>query len=88
MSQHCIIKGRLDALIGFDTRCNWFYLVVSKGDEILYSNLNEPDPCSLTLEYFISKAKEYGIEIPGSVIDVVLEDKALKRMNHKKVVFL
>jgi hypothetical protein len=71
----------LQVQIGWDSPMQWFYLVVSpidsEGylDDPIYSNLDEVDPKSNTLEYYISVCDQLNLVLPDEMIAGVKEDR-------------
>lgn len=46
-------SGAVNVLLGWDEPMHWFFMVIeSDADEPLYSNLDEAEPESLTLDHF------------------------------------
>ncbi len=90
MSQHLFTAdtrnfGKLDVLMGWDCPCQWFFLVIERSDEgaewedepnegILYSNLMERDPKSLTLAHFFSILSRFSIAAPDGLAAALKED--------------
>lgn len=68
MSQHIFNcesnRGKVSVLCGWDNPLQWFFLVIDQGntDEPLYSNLNEPDPRTLTLDHFQTVLDSFDIK--------------------------
>lgn len=91
MSQHNFIcesnRGKVLVLCGWDNPLQWFFLVIDQGntDEPLYSNLNEPDPSSLTLDHFQTVLDSFDIKNidlkPSSsgLYEKLQQDKAEKK---------
>ena len=93
MSIHILNANVTDQLLqvqmGWDSPMKWFYLVVSpvnKDGELedpVYSNLNESDPKSKTLAYYLDVCQRLGIIIPDKMIAGVKEDRETGAMNRK-----
>ena len=72
---------KVEVQIGWDKPLQRFYMCIfeidENGDDIdtIYSNLNEPNPEVLSVEYFTGAARSYGVEIPAEVIAQVKQDK-------------
>ena len=91
MSQHIFAcesnRGNVSVLCGWDNPLQWFFLVIDqeKTDEPLYSNLNESDPYSLTLDHFQMVLDSFGIKTvdlrPGTtgLYEKLQQDKLLKK---------
>lgn len=75
--------------MGWDTPMKWYYLVISplrddgRLDDAIYSNLDEKDPRSKTLQYYIDVCESKGIVVPNAMVAGVEDDKRLGRMNHR-----
>lgn len=72
---------QVEVQIGWDRPLHRFYMCIfeidENGDDIdtMYSNLNEPNPDVLSVEYFTGVARKYGVEVPVDVIAQVKQDK-------------
>jgi hypothetical protein len=73
-------------LMGWDGRLQYCFMVIdvdgNDSDEPLYSNLGDPDAdLSGTVDYFVEKAKSYGISIPAAMIARVRDDETSNKTN-------
>lgn len=93
MSQYVLTgttpTGRVDVLLGWDEPLNWFFMVIDPdADEPLYSNLDEEEPESLTLDYFQGVLDRFNITnislLPGhasGMYEKLMSDRESGRMS-------
>lgn len=68
MSQHYLDgitpNGIVTILVGWDRPLSYFFMVIEspQQDEPMYSNLDEDDPASLTLEHFQQVLERFNIK--------------------------
>lgn len=89
MSKHIfqrVVQERLYQVeLGWDKPLQRYYCcifpVLTEGeragevDDPVYSNLFEKNPQGLTLEYFVEVCRRHGIEVPGVVLNEVVNDR-------------
>lgn len=93
MSQYTL-KGKtpsstVDVLLGWDEPMSWFFMVIEPdADEPLYSNLNEAEPESLTLDHFQRVLDRFNITnislLPGhesGMYEKLMSDRETGRMS-------
>lgn len=90
MSQHhfrTLHQGSaITVMLGWDRPIGHFFMVIERdapgkeGDEdgYLYSNLNESEPFSLTIDDYRRKLAELGIEVPAPMFEQVEMDRAMR----------
>lgn len=91
MSQHIYrthSDGELvEVQMGWDKPCGWFYLVISpvgeggETEDPVYSNLDEENPATLDLDYFLGVLDEFGIVLPDGLVDEVRRDRLENAVN-------
>lgn len=79
MSQHFYRLERngetTEVVLGFDGPIGHFFLTVSRGTKVIYSNLMEEEPFELGLPYFRQKLGDMGIALPESMFSEVEIDR-------------
>ena len=92
MSQHFYTTTSsgipVEVMLGWDRPLGHFFMVVrllqlphAGADEILYSNLHQPDAFSLTLDDFREALYDMKIDVPQKMFDQVAEDQLNRRGN-------
>ncbi|MHA0044379.1 hypothetical protein [Deinococcus sp. PEB2-63] len=72
-----ITHGDLRLAYGWDAPLEYFYLTVQRGDELLYSNCDDPDAISgtysggLTLTQLSTRLNEYGVTLGADDLDAL-----------------
>ena len=93
MSQHWFDaesnEGEVEIMLGWDPPLQWFHMCIDfsieYSEDPLYTNLAEPDPRMVTLEYLQSVLERFGITdleiIPGTtgLNEKLIEDRELNR---------
>lgn len=82
-------NGTVDVLLGWDEPMKWFFMVIEpENDEPLYSNLNEAEPETLTLDHFQRVLDRFNITnislLPGhksNLYEKLMSDRHEKRMS-------
>ena len=82
-------NGMVEVLLGWDEPMNWFFMVIEPdADEPLYSNLDEAEPESLTLDHFQRVLDRFNITnislLPGhasGMYEKLMSDRESGRMS-------
>jgi hypothetical protein len=96
MSQHYFHtkhnNTEITVLMGWDRPLQGYFMVISdknkRGDEYIYSNLEDPQLCDAgglaeTIEPFVNKLNELGIEVPFDMLFGVELDGAFNEGNRQ-----
>jgi len=93
MSQHWFDveskEGMVEVMLGWDPPLQWFHMCIDfsihSSEDPLYTNLEEPDPRTVTLEYLQSVLERFEITelkiIPGTtgLYEKLIQDRELDR---------
>lgn len=93
MSQHWFDveskEGPVEVMLGWDPPLQWFHMCIDfsidSSEDPLYTNLAEPDPCNVTLEYLQSVLEQFEITelkiVPGTtgLYEKLIQDRELNQ---------
>lgn len=83
MSQRFFKKDGLTVMMGYDRPLNYVFCIVERGDEILYSNLDDDSAGTQqqNVEYYRPVLASLGIEVPESMYQGVMLDQRTRSGN-------
>jgi hypothetical protein len=75
------LRGDLEVTAGWDRPLQYSFLVVRHDDDLLYSNLMDPDGCDVPPAKAREILERLGVPIPVGFIDALERDRAARRGN-------
>jgi hypothetical protein len=80
MSQRTLITElegiETTVLMGWDRPLQYHFMVIEQGgNDPLYSNLDDDNSEDADLQYFLDKAKQFGVTIPDAMVERLKQDK-------------